>query len=87
MESFQKGIQFQTMAHRIALPAKQNELEPFVWADVWIPEDRRGGLPILDPNWVAPGVYRTRVAIRPNKTTLAPFLASGKNEMDVRETA
>jgi hypothetical protein len=64
----------------------QNTTRPFVWVDAWIPEDRRAGIPILDDAWVEPGVYRTRAFVDDNSKTLAPFLASGMNEMDVRET-
>ncbi|WP_250483286.1 hypothetical protein [Caballeronia sp. GaOx3] len=86
-ESYQTEIQFVTMAYRLALPKQQSSIEPFVWADVWIPEDRRAGIPILDQNWIAPGVYRTRVSIRRNSKTLASFLLSGMSEMDVGEAA
>jgi hypothetical protein len=58
-----------------------------VIVDAWIREDLRGGIPVLDPAWVSPGVYRTRAYVKKNRWTLGPFLASGMNEMDVRETA
>jgi hypothetical protein len=87
MEKYQREVQFETTAYRVALPAKQNVLEPYVWADVWIPEAYRSGLPILDPKWIEAGVYRARVSIERNRKTLAPFLESGLMEMDVREAA
>lgn len=76
-----------TTVYHLRLPRKQDEEEPFVWVDAWIPEDRRGAIPILDDAWVAPGVLRAKAVIKRNRWTLAPFLESGMNEMDVRETA
>lgn len=76
----------QTTVYHLRLPARQNEEEPFVWVDAWIPEDRRGAIPILDDAWVEPGVYRTKAVIKENRWTLAPFLDSGMTEMNVRET-
>lgn len=73
------------MVYRLALPRVQSKDRPFVWVDAWIPEDRRAGIPILDEAWIEPGVYRTRAYIDDNKNTLAPFLESGLNEMEVGE--
>ncbi|BCQ23137.1 hypothetical protein NK8_12620 [Caballeronia sp. NK8] len=77
----------ETMVYRLALPKVQSKDRPFVWVDAWIPEDRREGIPILDDAWIEPGVYRIRAYVDDNRKTLGPFLASGMNEMDVRETA
>ncbi|SAK69607.1 gp64 [Caballeronia pedi] len=78
-------VEFETTVYRIALPFAQSEIEPFVWVDAFIPEDRRGGIPILSSDWVAPGVYRTRASIKKNRKSFALFLASGLREMDVTE--
>jgi len=87
VEPFQLTAALETTVYRVALPKVQNTIRPFVWVDAWIPEDRRAGIPVLDDGWVEAGVYRTRAFIDDNSKTLAPFLASGMNEMDVRETA
>lgn len=86
MEPFRMTASLETMVYRLALPKVQSKDRPFVWVDAWIPEDRRAGIPILDDAWVEPGVYRTRAFVDDNSKTLAPFLASGMNEMDLRET-
>ncbi|GGD63254.1 hypothetical protein [Caballeronia grimmiae] len=77
----------ETTVYRIALPKTQNRLLPYVLVDAWIPEDNRKGIPILDPAWIEPGIYRTRALIKHNVKTLAPFLASGLEEMDVSKEA
>ena len=87
LEPFRLTTQFETRAYRVALPKLQSTDRPFVVVDAWIPEDRRSGIPIWDDAWVKdkPGVYRTRAYIDENKKTLAPFLESGLNEMEVGE--
>ncbi len=87
VEPFRLTSALETAVYRLALPKVQNTMQPFVWVDAWIPEDRREGIPIRDDGWIEPGVYRTRALIADNRKTLAPFLASGMDEMDVREIA
>jgi len=85
LEPFRLTAALETMVYRLALPRVQSKDRPFVWVDAWIPEDRRAGIPILDEAWIEPGVYRIRAYIDDNKNTLAPFLESGLNEMEVGE--
>ncbi|CAL8476423.1 protein of unknown function (plasmid) [Caballeronia sp. S22] len=85
MERFQLTQMLETSVYRLALPGVQSATRPFVWVDAWIPENRRAGIPILDDAWIEPGVYRTRAYVEDNPKTLAPFLASGMAEIDLRE--
>jgi hypothetical protein len=87
LESFQTTIDYSARVLRVALPKRQSDDLPFVIVDVWIPEEKRGGIPVLDPKWIEPGVYRTMALIKKNRRTLAPFLASGLQEIDLREEA
>ena len=83
VEPFQLTAALETRVYRLARPTVQHTTRPFVWVDAWIPEDRRSGIPVLDDAWVRAGVYRTRAFIDDNKKTLAPFLESGLDEMEV----
>lgn len=73
----------ETTVYRIALI--DGSRPPRVEVDAWIPEHYRGGFIPGDPGWIEEGVYRTYVLVRDNEHTLAPFLASGDREWDVRQ--
>ncbi|HEV2594139.1 MAG TPA: hypothetical protein VGU01_02930 [Sphingomicrobium sp.] len=56
----------------------------YIWADVEVPIDIREH---MEPKSIKPdGTYRIQVSINTHRKTLAPFLASGDLEWDVRET-
>jgi hypothetical protein len=59
---------------------------PAIRVHAWIPEHHRGAIAPNDLAWVSDGVLLCRAYLRDNKQTLAPFLASGDLEWDVRET-
>ncbi|WP_250528824.1 hypothetical protein [Caballeronia sp. ATUFL_F1_KS4A] len=80
-------LKLDTMVYRLALAKLRDNERQFVWADAWIPEHYRSRIPILDSKWIAQGVYRAKAFIDDNRKTLAPFLASGLEEMDVSEEA
>lgn len=56
-----------------------------VEADAFIPEHRRRGLDVRASRWVTPEILRVNVWVAENRKTLAPFLASGDREWDLRE--
>jgi hypothetical protein len=57
----------------------------YIWADVEVPDDLQAH---MEPKAIKPdGTYRIQVTVNTHRHTLAPFLASGDLEWDVRERA
>lgn len=82
---FQRHKYIETTVYRIALPTVQDPEQPYVLADAVVLEKDAAGIPLLSDKWVAPGIYRAIAYINRNRRSLAPFLASGARELDLKE--
>jgi len=85
--TYEKTRKIETTVYRVARDASDYRGPRQVLVDAWIPEQHRAGFLPGDLNWVGDGIYRARAYVNENRTTLAPFLASGDPEWDVREVA
>jgi hypothetical protein len=83
---FGKTKKIDTTVYRIALDERCSG-PARIWVDAWVPEHHRGGFIPGDLAWIEEGVCRAYAYVDDNQNTLAPFLASGDLEWDVRETA
>ncbi|MEM5384156.1 hypothetical protein VSR68_11260 [Paraburkholderia phymatum] len=81
---FRKHKFIETMVYRIELPKTQDDENPYVWADAFVPQEHAAGIPAIG-GWVGPGVYRAKAYIKSNRNSLRAFLASGDLEWDVSE--
>jgi len=57
----------------------------YIWADIEIPDDLKPHVSVAGFN--ADGTIRVQIWVNTHRKTLAPFLASGDLEWDVREIA
>ncbi|MBW0450860.1 hypothetical protein [Paraburkholderia phenoliruptrix] len=77
-----------TTVYKLIGPPRRIDCDlPTIYVHAWIPEHHRGGIAANDPGWVEEGVFVCRAVVKDNRHTLAPFLASGVHELDVREMA
>jgi hypothetical protein len=72
------------MVYRLERVMYQHRGPLFVYAEAWIPEHHRTGFLPGDLSWIGDGIYRAKAYVEFNRNTLAPFLASGDLEWDVR---
>lgn len=79
-------VTFECVVARLCGPVRfGGEFGAFIMADVDLPEQYKENASELRRN--PDGTYRVEVIVNHNKKSLAPFLASGLSEMDVREIA
>lgn len=57
----------------------------FIWVAAVVPDKYREGMRALDARWMPDGTFRAQAIVKDNAKTLAPYLASGHEEIDVRE--
>ncbi|MGP8437165.1 hypothetical protein ACT2FY_13025 [Paraburkholderia fungorum] len=85
--TYGKTKRIETTVYRLERVMYEHRGPRFVYADAWIPEHHRGGFIPGDLDWVGDGIYRAKAYVEFNRTTLAPFVASGDLEWDVKEMA
>lgn len=84
--TYQRHRPIMTTVYKVFGPARRLDRDlPSIYVHAWIPEHHRAAIAANDPGWVEEGVFVCRAIVKDNQRTLAPFLASGDLEWDVRE--